>query len=142
MVSITGTAAHQDFASYRLSYRHVDDSQFTEFHSSDVAVQNGELGVWDTSLLLNDEYVIRLEVATTEGVVNVDQRSVGLAGELKLGNFRLSFTDMVIPVAGIPIEITRIYDTLQADREGDFGYGWRLEYRNTDLRVGLPKSGT
>ncbi len=48
---------------------------------------------------------------------------------------------MVIPVAGIPIEITRIYDTLQADREGDFGYGWRLEYRNTDLRVGLPKSG-
>ncbi len=30
---------------------------------------------------------------------------------------------------------------MQADREGDFGYGWRLEYRNTDLRVGLPKSG-
>ena len=48
---------------------------------------------------------------------------------------------MVIPVAGIPIEITRIYDTLQADREGDFGNGWRLEYRNTDLRVGLPESG-
>ena len=30
---------------------------------------------------------------------------------------------------------------MQADRQGDFGYGWRLEYRNTDLRVGLPKSG-
>ncbi|MFG0255825.1 MAG: RHS repeat-associated core domain-containing protein, partial [Rhodopirellula sp. JB053] len=108
---------------------------------SSTAVENGELGVWDTSLLLNDEYVIRLEVATSEGIANVVERYVGLAGELKLGNFQLSFTDMVIPVAGIPIEITRIYDTLQADREGDFGYGWRLEYRNTDLRVGLPKSG-
>ncbi|TWU04986.1 FG-GAP-like repeat-containing protein [Stieleria varia] len=141
MVSIVGTAAHEDLFGYKLSYRHIDETRFTEFHESTTAVTNGELGVWDTSLLLNDEYVIRLEVATNAGVVNVAEHHVGLAGELKLGNFRLSFTDMVIPVAGIPIEITRIYDTLQADREGDFGYGWRLEYRNTDLRVGLPKSG-
>ncbi|MDZ4848723.1 MAG: FG-GAP-like repeat-containing protein [Pirellulaceae bacterium] len=141
MVSIVGTAAHADFAAYKLSYRHVDQTEFIEFFESTTAVTSGELGVWDTSLLLNDEYVIRLEVATNAGVVNVVEQNVGLGGELKLGNFRLSFTDMVIPVAGIPIEITRIYDTLQADREGDFGFGWRLEYRNTDLRVGLPKSG-
>ncbi len=141
MVSIIGTVAHDDFAIYKLSYRRADEDRFTEFYESTTAVSNGELGVWDTSLLLNDEYIIRLEVATNDAVVNVVEHHVGLAGDLKLGNFRLSFTDMVIPVAGIPIEITRIYDTLQADREGDFGYGWRLEYRNTDLRVGLPKSG-
>jgi len=141
MVSIVGTAAHADFAAYKLSYRRVDQTEFTEFFESTTAVTNGTLGVWDTSLLLNDEYVIRLEVATNAGVVNVVENNLGLAGELKLGNFRLSFTDMVIPVAGIPIEITRIYDTLQADREGDFGFGWRLEYRNTDLQVGLPRSG-
>ncbi len=141
MVTITGTASHADFAGYKLSYRRIDETTFTEFHESTTAVVNGALGVWDTSLLINDEYVIRLEAASNAGVVNVVEHNVGLSGELKLGNFRLSFTDMVIPVAGIPIEITRIYDTLQADREGDFGYGWRLEYRNTDLRVGLPKSG-
>lgn len=141
MVTITGTASHADFAGYKLSYRRVDETTFTEFHESTTAVTNGTLGVWDTTLLINDEYVIRLEAASNAGVVNVVEYNVGLSGELKLGNFRLSFTDMVIPVAGIPIEITRIYDTLQADREGDFGYGWRLEYRNTDLRVGLPKSG-
>lgn len=141
MVSITGTAAHEDFFGYKLSYRRVDETRYTEFFESTTPVNNGELGVWDTSLLSNDEYVIRLEVATNGGVVNVAEHNVGLSGNLKLGNFRLSFTDMVIPVAGIPIEITRIYDTLQADREGDFGYGWRLEYRNTDLQVGLPESG-
>ncbi len=141
MVKIVGTAAHDDFDEYRLSYRRVDESSYTEFHSSRAAVTDGELGVWDTSLLANDEYVIRLEVATAGGVVNVAEHRVGLSGELKLGNFRLSFTDMVIPIAGIPIEITRIYDTLQAHREGDFGYGWRLEYRDTDLRVGVPNSG-
>ena len=141
MVTITGTASHADFAGYKLSYRRVDQTEYTQFFESTTPVVNGELGVWDTSLLINDEYVIRLEASSNAGVVNVVEHNVGLSGELKLGNFRLSFSDMVIPVAGIPIEITRIYDTLQADRAGDFGYGWRLEYRDTDLRVGLPKSG-
>ena len=141
MVSIVGTASHEDFDTYRLSYRHVNEAGFTEILQSQTEVVNGELGVWDTSLLRNDEYVIRLEVATSEGVPNVVEQTIGLAGELKLGNFQLQFTDMVIPVAGIPISITRVYDTLQADVEGEFGFGWRLEFRDTNLHVGLPKSG-
>ncbi|QEG20491.1 putative Ig domain-containing protein [Mariniblastus fucicola] len=139
--SIVGTANHENFGSYTLSYRHFDDSEFTTITTSDTAVVNGELGVWDTSLLRNDEYVLRLEVESGNGVMNVAEQNVGLAGELKLGNFQLQFTDMVVPVAGIPIQITRVYDTLQADVEGEFGYGWRLEFRDTNLQVGLPKSG-
>ncbi|MCA9128356.1 MAG: VCBS repeat-containing protein, partial [Planctomycetales bacterium] len=141
MVTIEGTAEHARFEKYTLSYRRADQDTYTEFYQSSTSVSNGELAVWDTSLLANDHYYIKLDVQTEVGVINTTEVSVGLAGELKLGNFRLSFTDMVIPVAGIPIEITRIYDTLYADRQGDFGYGWRLEYRNTDLRVSLPKSG-
>ncbi len=74
----------------------------TQFFESTTAVVNGQLGVWDTSLLSNDEYVIRLEATTKAGVVNVVEHNVGLSGELKLGNFQLSFSDMVVPVAGIP----------------------------------------
>ncbi len=142
-VEIEGTAAGSNFSNYRLLYRRADqpESSFVEFATSTTAITDSVLGKWDTTLLNNDEYIIRLEVSNQSGRTNILDRQVGLSGDLKLGNFRLSFTDMVIPVAGIPIEITRIYDTLQADREGDFGYGWRLEYRNTDLRVGLPKSG-
>ena len=143
LVSIVGTATHEAFAAYELLYRRVDqsESEFVTILQSETAVENGELGVWDTSLLRNDEYVIRLQVATNTGVVNVAEHNVGLAGELKLGNFQLQFTDMVIPVAGIPIEITRVYDTLDADVEGEFGFGWRLEFRDTNLQVGLPESG-
>ncbi|WP_164101843.1 FG-GAP-like repeat-containing protein [Candidatus Laterigemmans baculatus] len=141
MVPIVGTAVHAQFAQYKLSYRRGDQDQYTEITRSDVPVENGELGVWDTTLLENDQYFIRLEVATTAGAVNVVEHSVGLGGALKLGNFRLAFTDLVLPVSGIPIEITRIYDSLRSDREGDFGYGWRLEYRDTDLRISLPDSG-
>ena len=142
-VPIIGTATHEAFAAYELLYRRVDqsESEFVTFFESETAVENGELGVWDTSLLRNDEYVIRLQVATNTGVVNVVEHNVGLSGELKLGNFQLAFTDLVIPVAGIPIEITRVYDTLQADVEGEFGFGWRLEFRDTNLQVGVPSSG-
>ena len=141
MVSLVGTANIDGFDHYRLLYRRVDEEAFTEFHRSSTAVVDGELGIWDTSLLENDEYVIRLEVTDTFGRVAVDDVRVGLSGALKLGDFRLSFTDLTVPVSGIPIQVVRSYDSLRADRKGDFGYGWRLEFRDTDLQVGLPESG-
>jgi Domain of unknown function (DUF6531) len=64
---------------------------------------------------------------------------VSIKGELKLGNFRLSFTDLAVPVTGIPITLTRTYDTLTANQQNDFGYGWRMEFRDTNLRTSLGK---
>jgi hypothetical protein len=56
-----------------------------------------------------------------------DSRIVEVQGNLKLGNFTLTFVDLDLPTSGIPITITRTYDTLQAHRQGDFGYGWRMD---------------
>lgn len=139
--ALGGTAVSSGFKEYRLSYARQDQLQFTEFVHSTTPVNDGLLGVWDTSLLENDAYILRLEVRTESGNTSVYETEVGLSGNLKLGNFRLSFEDLTVPVAGIPITVVRTYDTLRADREGDFGHGWRMEYRNTDLRVSLPKSG-
>ena len=60
-----------------------------------------------------------------------------VAGDLKLGNFTLSFTDLTVPVSGIPITVTRTYDTLTARDSDDFGFGWRLEFRDMDLRTSV-----
>jgi YD repeat-containing protein len=67
---------------------------------------------------------------------------VNVAGDLKLGNFRLSFTDLTVPVAGIPISVTRTYDSLNANATDDFGYGWRMEFRDTDLKTSLKPDPT
>ena len=141
MARIEGTAGGPDFKEYRLSYARADQLSFTEFAHSSTTVTEGLLGTWDTTLLENDAYIIRLEVTDVIGSTSVVDVPVGLSGALKLGNFRLSFEDMTVPVAGIPITIVRTYDTLRADRDSDFGYGWRMEFRNTDLRTSLPKSG-
>src|SRR5439155_5638641 len=67
--------------------------------------------------------------------------NVDVAGDLKLGNFTLSFTDLSIPVSGIPITVARTYDSLNAGSSQDFGFGWRLEFRDTVLRTSVPPTG-
>ncbi|MDX1929688.1 MAG: putative Ig domain-containing protein [Pirellulaceae bacterium] len=140
-VDIVGTASATDFESYELSYRRSDQTAYTTIKSSTTAVINSLIAKWDTTLLENDSYILRLEARDKFGGFSAIERTVGVSGNLKLGNFRLSFADLTIPVAGIPITLARTYDTLRADRSGDFGYGWRMEFRNTDLRTSLPKTG-
>src|SRR5439155_24654944 len=54
----------------------------------------------------------------------------------------LSVTDLTIPVAGIPITITRSYDSLDVAQSKDFGYGWRLGFGDAKLEVTLsPDAG-
>ncbi len=132
-VNIVGTASAPDFERCVLSYRRIDQSIYKTILSSTTHVNAGSLGKWDTTLLENDNYVLKLEVYDTFGSFAAVEVEVSVSSNLKLGNFRLSFEDLSIPVVGIPITIARTYDTLRADRDGDFGYGWRLEYRNTDL---------
>jgi RHS repeat-associated protein len=55
---------------------------------------------------------------------------------MKLGNFTLSFTDLSVPVSGLPIEVVRTYDS-RDKRTGDFGVGWTLGMKN----VRVEKSG-
>ena len=66
---------------------------------------------------------------------------VEVTGELKIGNFTLSFTDLTVPVSGIPITVARTYDSLNAASQNDFGYGWRLEFADTDVRTSVAKTG-
>ncbi|NJN12163.1 MAG: hypothetical protein HC815_31065, partial [Richelia sp. RM1_1_1] len=127
---------------YRLLVAPIDGSEFKEIWRNDnpTQINNGLLAEkFDPSLLQNDSYIVRLEVADNGGKISYADQVVDVAGELKLGNFRLSFTDLEVPVTGIPITLTRTYDTLTSNDTDDFGYGWRMEFRDTDLRTSVGK---
>src|SRR2546430_1882090 len=51
---------------------------------------------------------------------------ITVAGDYKPGRVTASVTDLVVPAAGLPIQITRVYDSLDRNKIGDFGYGWSL----------------
>ncbi|MGC2237821.1 MAG: PKD domain-containing protein [Pyrinomonadaceae bacterium] len=90
---------------------------------------SGNLGSLDTTLMLNGLYDVRLISADQYGQTASDIISVSVENNLKVGHFTISFEDMNVPVAGIPIQITRTYDS-RDKRKGDFGIGWTLGVKN------------
>jgi hypothetical protein len=126
-----------DLQSYRLEAALLGTDQFQTIFEGTDGVSNGVLGQFDPTLLQNDTYTLRLTAEDGAGNVSSVTETVSVEGNLKLGNFTLSFTDLSIPVSGIPITVTRTYDSLNAHQTDDFGYGWRLEFRDTDLRTSL-----
>ncbi|MEH1899398.1 MAG: putative Ig domain-containing protein [Nostoc sp.] len=138
-VEIKGTVSDDNLDYYRLLVAPIGSSDFKEIFRGTSTVNNDVLGKFDPSLLENDSYTLRLEAHDKGGNVSFVEDTVNVSGELKLGNFRLSFTDLSIPVTGIPITLTRTYDSLTSGSTDDFGYGWRMEFRDTDLRTSVGK---
>ncbi|MBE7502108.1 MAG: hypothetical protein HS113_17790 [Verrucomicrobiales bacterium] len=91
------------------------------------------VGRFDPTRLLNGMYVIRVTALDANRKGQQEGVGVNVTGDLKFGEFRLEFTDLSIPVAGIPITVTRVYDSRESRRKGDFGFGWRLGVQ--DARV-------
>lgn len=104
-------------------------------------VTNGLLARFDPTLLANDSYVIRVNAWNRNGLGWSQPLLVHVAGDVKLGNFAVEFTDLELPLAGIPITVRRTYDSLRADRVGDFGYGWSLQLQDADVRETIPNRG-
>ncbi|MCT7981582.1 putative Ig domain-containing protein, partial [Laspinema olomoucense] len=134
---IIGTVTDDNLTKYVLSIAPASGGEFVEIASGNSQISNAKLGDFDPTLLQNDTYILRLTATDESGNSASTEQMVDVAGELKLGNFRLSFTDLEVPVAGIPINLTRTYDTLTTNQSDDFGYGWRLEFRDTDLRTSV-----
>ncbi len=115
--------------------------KWTEMARGNTAKTDAAIGTLDATMLRNDSYVLRIRAWNTNGrgyqlggIFNVTSQS-------KLGNFRVEFTDLSIPLQGIPIQVTRIYDSLETGRFNDFGYGWSLGLCDADIRETVPDTG-
>ena len=99
---------------------------------------NGVLATIDPALYRNDNYFVRIYAQDINGTATVEGFGVGLESQTKPGEFSLEYTDLSIPVAGIPIEITRSYSSLDSSFQGDFGYGWSLGLQDAQIVEAAP----
>ena len=99
---------------------------------------NGVLATIDPDLYRNDNYFVRIYAQDINGTATVEGFGVGLESQTKPGEFSLEYTDLSIPVAGIPIEITRSYSSLDSSFQGDFGYGWSLGLQDAQIVEAAP----
>ncbi|RLA59831.1 MAG: hypothetical protein DRQ89_13575, partial [Epsilonproteobacteria bacterium] len=133
-VEITGTVSDDNFLKYTLAIAPAGEQEFALILSNTTPITGGVLGVFDPSVLINDLYTLRLTVFDRGGNTTTVDRSYQVDGDLKVGLFSLSFNDLEIPMAGIPIKVVRSYDSRNKQR-GDFGIGWNLIVQTFQLRT-------
>ena len=101
--------------------------QWRLIHEGNTCVQGGVVGTLDPTLLANGLYDVRFSAYDEGGRLTVLNAAtpVDVSGKLKIGQFSLAFQDISLPVVGIPITVTRTYNSFNKER-GDFGVGWDL----------------
>jgi RHS repeat-associated protein len=130
---VTGTASSPTLATWTLEYRLGDDPTWTRLASGSTSVEAGLLGSFDPTMLLNGIYELRLTAVDVSGQTAAKSVQVVVKRDLKVGNFTISFIDVDVPVAGLPIQVIRTYDS-RDKRTGDFGVGWTLDIKSTRLQ--------
>ena len=89
----------------------------------------------DTTLLANGSYILRVVYSDANGNCQSNLTLFTVVGENKPGRVTFSLTDLMVPVAGLPVAIGRTYDSLDRGQQEDFGYGWKLSIGNPKLEV-------
>lgn len=110
--------------SWEVSIARLGSEDFRTIASGTGEVTDGVIAMFDPTLLPNDNYRVRIvgnDGVQTGGI----EFQYSVAGDYKMGNFSFEFTDLVFQLAGIPLVISRQYNTLDMT-PGEFGIGWRL----------------
>jgi RHS repeat-associated protein len=109
-------------------------TQFARVGQSANQINDTTLGTFDPTLLPNGSYTIRLTANNQFGQTAVSSVTVTVARNMKVGLLQLAFNDLTVPVAGVPMQIIRSYNSLDRGRSGDFGLGWSLSLSNIRLQ--------
>jgi RHS repeat-associated protein len=95
---------------------------------------NGDLGTLDLSTFQNGVYDLELSVVGGGSETNVTPVRFILNSTLKVGQFSFSEQDLNLPVHGIPITVTRTYNS-QNPNSADFGYGWTFALNSLNVQL-------
>lgn len=132
---VRGSATDANLAEWELSVRPSNSPTVapTRIARGTSAVTDQVLGTFDPTLLINGQYTLFLTARDLGGRTATTSTVVRVTGDMKVGHFTLSFEDASIPVAGIPVRVTRTYDTRRRGESLDFGHGWSVDYQNVRI---------
>ncbi|MCA2837876.1 MAG: putative Ig domain-containing protein, partial [Microcystis sp. M078S1] len=115
-----------------------NDPDYTLLTKGTQNVTNQQVANLDPRLLANGSYLIKMTAFDFSGNGNVQGVILNVTGQNKPGDFSLEYTDLSIPLTGIPIEIVRRYNSLESASQGDFGYGWDLGLQDAKIVESSP----
>uniref|UniRef100_UPI0010F554AE transglutaminase-like domain-containing protein n=1 Tax=Chitinivorax sp. B TaxID=2502235 RepID=UPI0010F554AE len=133
-VKLMGTASAAKLVDYKLLIAPAGSSRFAAFGGGKQAVVNGELGKLDVSQYANGVYDIALQATAANGQTTTTKVTYQISGNLKVGQFSACFADLSIEAAGIPVQVTRCYDSRRKTEALDFGFGWSVDYQQVKVQ--------
>ena len=140
LVDVIGTASDLGLVSYAIEFAPMGED-FTTVVTGTESITDDVLGSIDTTLLSNGFYQLRVTAEDDSGKVSSITQGVLVSGRNKAGVFSMTFTDLKVPVKGVPITVKRTYDSRTRNRKMDFGYGWNLEVEVAGTYVNNRKPG-
>jgi|GEM_PF-919342 YD repeat-containing protein len=135
---VIGSAGGTEFNKYILDYQPAEGGAYTIIKESSSKVNGHSLGEFDTTMLRNGIYKLRLRVYGSDARIVKAETFVSVEGQMKIGNFSLSFEDMNVRASGIPLSLIRTYDSRDRNISGDFGYGWDQSAKNITINTNGP----
>ncbi|MBT9554459.1 MAG: putative Ig domain-containing protein [Myxococcales bacterium] len=90
-------------------------------------VDAAAVATFDPSVLPNEAWRVRIVASDGQQTGGIEML-LHSAGSLKLGQFRYTVLDLTLDFAGIPLTLSRTYDSLDANAgiAGDVGIGWTM----------------
>lgn len=133
---IMGTAKdNKALERYYLQYRLKGTEDYIVFSEESVAKEDEVLGRFDPTALENGMYEIQLVAEDKGGTINKLTTTYHVAGDMKIGQMSIGFTDISANVAGVNMSVTRNYNSFNKQK-GDFGVGWTLGLNSIQMYEG------
>lgn len=132
---IIATITDANVAGYAVMISPADLGQWTEIARGAGSPPAGVVGRFNPAGLANGLYDIVVVAWDANGNTFNDSITVMVSGEAKPGQFALSFRDAQVEVSGLPLSVTRSYDTRRKGESLDFGYGWSVAYQDIKIQT-------
>ncbi|QEH67729.1 RHS repeat-associated core domain-containing protein [Cellulosilyticum sp. WCF-2] len=135
-IDIIGTAKdNKALERYYLQYRLKGTEDYIVFSEESVSKEDEVLGRFDPTALENGMYEIQLVAEDKGGTINKLTTTYHVAGDMKIGQMSIGFTDISANVAGVNMSVTRNYNSFNKQK-GDFGVGWTLGLNSIQMYEG------
>jgi RHS repeat-associated protein len=137
-VDIVATVRDAALKEYTVAISPAGKQAYTVIARGTQSVTNAVIAKFDPTLLTNGQWDLLVTATDLNGLTHSDKITVRVKGDLKLGHFAFTVTDVEVPLVGIPIRVTRTYDTRRRAEKLDFGQGWSVGYQDGKVEESRP----
>ena len=127
--------------SWTLEIATPNNPNFTVLATGNTPVSDGTLAQLNPDDLANGFYQLQLTATDLSGRTATTTAQIEINTATKPGDLVVTDADLSVQLDGTTVLIERTYDPLNRDGSGDFGAGWTLVNRQTNLQTNVPTTG-